>query len=62
VCNSSATSTSSGFNADCVEVFALPLLGKCDPVWNKLNKTTIEFERCVDSKLLALFSHKLRLV
>jgi hypothetical protein len=30
VCDSSATSTGSRFNVNCVEVFALPLLSKCN--------------------------------
>ena len=54
MCNSSTTSTSSRFNADCAKVFALPLLGKRDTVQNELNKTVIEFEGCINYKLLTL--------
>jgi hypothetical protein len=62
VCDSSTTSTSSRFNANRVEVFALPLLGECNSVWNELNKTTVEFKRCISYKLLMLLSHELCLV
>ena len=62
MCNSSATSTGSRFNANCAKVFALPLLGKRDTVQNELNKTVIEFEGCINCKLLTLLSHELCLV
>ena len=40
----------------------MPLLGKGDPVRNKLDKTAIEFKRCISRKLLTLLGYKLSLV
>ena len=62
MCNSSTTSTNSRFNANRAEVLALPLLGKRDPIQNKLNETTIEFKRCINYKLLTLLGYELCLV
>jgi hypothetical protein len=64
VCDSSATSTSSRFNANRAEVFALLLLSNrdCGPVQSKLNKTAIELKRRISCKLLTLLGHELCLV
>ena len=62
MCNSSITSASSRFNTYNAEVLTLVFLYKGDPIQGKLNKAAIEFEGCIDYKLLILLGHKLCLV